>query len=447
MDNGRGIPANPTMDFSPDSPDSQMRDTARSEAYQLGAPMRRLEADMGLPSGYLEIHERPGQRQQYLPTPERPDRAPPAPYYQQQEPRPNPRPGTIPILPDGRQQPYFDPRDRSMDQRPYVDLRQQEYADPRYQQEQRYRQQYIDERYQQQYYDPRHQQYIDPRYSRQYMDPRFQQRQYQDTPYRKQQFDLDPRSVQQFMDPRFLQQLVQSGVDPRMIQRRMMDPRYQQQYYDQRYQQQYYDEQTDNTYRQQWWDQSSYPSDQRYTPGRNPVLDNYRQQWWRNAQTPPGYGDDMMPTQRTYRYDNPNQYPQQYQGDQVWQNLAYALRSLLGHSVNEFDQSVPPRLGCARAVSLLLERAYGLPIRDQGCEGLEQTIQNYGWVQVDPRQIQPGDVIVAHRQPGDYGHSAVYVGNDQVYNNNSNTGLMQLDSASKFRSREFLRVNVYRKMR
>lgn len=464
-----------------------MRGDMRGDAYQLGAPMRRLESDMGLPSGCLAIHER-RSREQYS-APERPDRPAPAPYYPESEPRQNPRPGTIPVMPDnnhyrpGYQQQYMNPR-----------YQQQQYMDPRYQQ-----QQYMDPRYQQQrYMDPRYQQqqYMDPRYQQQrYMDPRYQQQQYIDSRYQQQRY-IDPRyqQQQQYMDPRYSTPLDfryqnpnyrPTSIDPNQYyepvnQGRYYDPRIQgnRPYYDQRfnhpynnpqYQEQYYNSQYNNQYnypgypygsgyqypypdtgyqpgdyyKQQWWNQTQYPIDpnQRYIPGNNPILNDYRQQWWQQAQTPPiGYDSQWQqyPTDQ-----NSEQYPYQYEQN----NCMQAMQSLVGHSIQEFNPGVPTNLGCAYAVSLCLERAYGLPIRDQGCDQLERDIKQYGFVQIDPRQIQPGDVIIAHRQPGDHGHAAIYAGNGRVYNNNSISGRIQLDNASKFQSREFMQVNVYRKMR
>ncbi|MBX9685294.1 MAG: C40 family peptidase [Candidatus Obscuribacterales bacterium] len=413
MDNSRGYPAPPTREYIPEQRPPEPRADFRREAYEPGSPLRRLEADMGLPQGYLAIPERSGAR----------DRVPPAPLYPQPE-RQNPRPGTIPNMGDTRpqeyRQPYYDARrDQDYDRKPqpgyynpqqqYYDRRQQAPCDPRqqqydqrYQQQQYYdpRQQQYDQRYQQQqYYDPRQQQY-DPRYQQQYYDPRqqqYDQRYQQQGDYYKQQW------WEQAQNPNYNGQRFQPGRNPEL-----------------------------NRYQQQWWEQSQNPGNpsQRFVPGRNPQLDAYRQQWWDRANTPPGY-------------DNRNRN-QVYDQSQAF---SYAINSLLGHAVQEYDQTVPSRLGCARAVSLALERTYGLPIREQGCEALEQTIQRYGWIQVDPQQMQPGDVIIGSRGPGQYGHSAIYVGNDQVYNNNSNSGRIQIDSLSKFRSREFVRVAVYRKAR
>lgn len=466
MDKSRGYPATSTMDFSPESPESDMRGDFRGEG--LGAPMRRLEADMGLPIGYLAIRERPS-RQQYS-SPERQDRPAPAPYYPEEQPRPNPRPGTIPIMPGNNsyddqryQQRYVDPRyqqEQYVDPRyvqPYLNPRNQNY-DRRYQQEQyidRNQQMLLDERYQDPYNRPS---YLDPnqyyRSQRSY-DPRIQgNRPYLDGRYRQQYYDSgyqDGRSYdRRYEDGRYYDRRYQDGryYDPRYQDGRSYDSRYQDgRYYDPRYQDRYYDRryQPGDYYKDQWWEQSQYPvnPNQRYIPGRNPELNQYREQWWRQANTPPGSYDSRIPSQQPY---DQIPYQDQYRYDQS-QNFTVALQSLIGRSVPEFDRTVPARLGCARAVSLALERAYGVPTRAQGCAALEREIQQYGWVQVDPKQIQPGDVIVAHRQPGDYGHAAIFVGNNLVYNNNSNSGRIQLDNVSKFRSREFVRVNVYRKMR
>ena len=194
-----------------------------------------------------------------------------------------------------------------------------------------------------------------------------------------------------------------------------------------------------NAYQQSWWEQSQIPPDpnQRFHPSGNPTGDAYKQMWWNRAQQPPYYEQ---------RYPNRNPEPHQI-GEMQAEQFAQAINSLVGHSVAEFDPAVPARLGCARAVSLALERAYGLPIRAQGCDALEQEISRYGWMPVNPDQMQPGDVIVAHRLPGDYGHSAIYLGNNQVSNNSSSSGRIQIDGVSKFRSNQYVSVNVFRKMR
>jgi hypothetical protein len=467
---GRGSPARTTIDFSPDAPDKVSLGD-RAEAYGLGAPFRRLEADMGLPSGYLAIHEHSSQQSHWK---ERPNSAP---YYQAEENRQNPRPGTIPIRVQESRQNYIDRRyteqpcdpctvqrnqqqnyDQSQGQ--YIDQRGRQYYDQR-------QQQYYDQRQQQQYYEQQGQ-YVDPR-ARQYYEQRQQQYYYD----QRQGQNCDPCQTQnynqsQFIDDRFQrgnvyqQQWWNQTQYPNVQQRN----EYQQRWYEQS---QYPSGPNRNGYQEQWWDQSQVPSDQRFIPGRNPQLNQYRQEWWNQAQTPPNEYQRRAPQQPVQIDRNRQPYPQQvpvdrvpyqqqvpvdrvpYQQQPAEQALdprfGLALQSFLGHSVQEYDRTVPNRLGCARAVSLALEKAYGLPIRDQGCENLEEDIKRNGWVAVDPRTMQAGDVIIAYREPGDYGHAAIYVGNGQIYNNNSNTEKIQVESVSKFQSAEFKKINVYRKRR
>lgn len=222
--------------------------------------------------------------------------------------------------------------------------------------------------------------------------------------------------------------------------------------------------------RRQWWEQSQYPGDSRYQPGRNPELNNFREQWWRNAQTRPDgyYGPQAPPYPGSIDqgyppdgYENvpPDQYDprrDQYdpRGDRYdnrdavqFQNMGRAIKSVLGHSVEEFDRTVPARLGCVRAVSLVLERTYGMPIRDQNTDRIQETLLSNGWVSIDPSRVQEGDVIIGDRGEGKHGHAAIYVGNDQIFNNDSNTGVMQFDSANKFRTGEFVKIKAYRKVR
>ena len=456
---GRGSPANLQPVDSPEYSGAQARADLSTEANLTG--MRRLEADMGLPSGYLAIHERgTGQPQAHF---SQQDRPAPAPYYEQAEPRPNPRAGTVPSEMAPRDQSYpVPPPSQNVDRSQYRPVprgaqiryadqtydqsyQDQGYMSPRdYQEQQRWidqqrmqdRNQYID---QQRYIDQRRmdsrrineqlmydsQRQIDRGYYQQQRQPGYRQEWWEESQY--------PSNVGQRWTP---------SRNPQLDARR-------QQWWDQsRYpsDQRYYPSNNPDLdqRRQQWWDQSRNPSDQRYNPGRNPELDWYRQRWWQNSQTPPYSYDRTVPTQEPVEIDRGPRY---YPGDQQTQYFATVINSYLGHSINEYDRTVPVRLGCARAVSLVLERTYGLPIREQSCERLEDTIKSYGWEQVDPRNIQPNDVIIGQRAPGMKGHSAIYLGNDQIFNNNSNSGVMQIESAGKFRSNEFVSVRVYRKTR
>lgn len=471
MDRSRGTPAPSTLDFSPDGTG---RNTQGDFAdAQIGAPLRRLECDMGLPQGYLEIHERPSGRTDSRRDCEPQYRSRPDVHPQQQQHRYRPAPA--PYYPEQQQYqagPSMPNRYR-FEQNTY-DYKQQQYLDQRYRIDPRYQQQYMDSRYQQQYMDSRYQQQYRPQHQ---MDPR------------------GYRPGNRFSGPGYSNGMYDSCnqgntcAPPGVILRNGYA-------YPADYSNQQYD-----------------PMDPagRFIPGNNQQSNYYRQQWWRNAQTPPGY-ENRLPYQqpyqidqgqyyndqysdynRQYQYRNQNQYdsrfyqnqsqPGYYEDQSGYQNqydsryqnqydnsnqysnflqnqyeqfanqneqmhlLAPAMQSMLGHSINDYDRSVPERLGCARTISALLEKTYGVPIRDQGCDGLESSIQNYGWVRINANDVQAGDVIVGHRQPGDYGHAAVYVGNNLIFNNNSISRRIVLESASKFAASEFVQVNVYRKVR
>jgi len=58
---------------------------------------------------------------------------------------------------------------------------------------------------------------------------------------------------------------------------------------------------------------------------------------------------------------------------EVYNNLKEKAQELTGHCIQEYDKSVPVRLGCARAVSLLVTGGYGFDVKDQSVRGLEHT--------------------------------------------------------------------------
>lgn len=490
---GRGSAASAeALDFSPENASRQQPVDFGSEA-NLGNPMRRLESDLGLPSGYLAIHERGGQPQAHF---SQQDGPAPAPYYEQSEPRANPRPGTVPpdiARPQQQAERYVHPpteqryAPQSADQRypvppppqpversqyiprpidngqvryvPVAQAYQDPSYDPGYMSPEQYREQqyYIDQQrgqYRDQYMD--RQRWAD---QQRYSD---QQRYWNDQRYANEQLfwnsqrQIDRGYYQQGRPPGYRQEWWEESQYPsnqRYIPSRnpQLD-QYRRQWWNQSQypsDQRYYPSNNPelDQYRRQWWDQSGYPTDQRYQPGRNPDLNYYRERWWQNSQTPPYTYDRTVPTQEPVPIERGPRYYPGGPGDQQMQYLANAINTYAGHSIAEYDRTVPVRLGCARAVSLVLERAYGVPIREQSCENLERAVQAYGWQQVDPNQIQAGDIIVGQRSPGMKGHTAIYLGNDQIFNNNSNSGIMQIESAGKFRSNEFVQIRVYRKTR
>jgi hypothetical protein len=129
-----------------------------------------------------------------------------------------------------------------------------------------------------------------------------------------------------------------------------------------------------------------------------------------------------------------------------WQRSSQVINSMVGHSIQDYDKSIPERLGCARFVSLVLHKADGLPIYDIGVENLESSLRRHGFKQLPISKAKPGDVIIAHRYGNDYGHAAIYVGNGQVANNSSKQRRIAIDSATKFNSPEYQSVCVYRKV-
>lgn len=128
------------------------------------------------------------------------------------------------------------------------------------------------------------------------------------------------------------------------------------------------------------------------------------------------------------------------------QRLSESINYFVGQKVSKFDRSVPDELGCARAVALVLEKAYGLNIKSQATDNLDDHLRRNGWQEVDSRGIKSGDVIIGRRanRPG---HAAIYVGGNEIFNNDSNAKRMQIDSLDKFRNPEFVTVKVYRKVR
>ncbi len=110
------------------------------------------------------------------------------------------------------------------------------------------------------------------------------------------------------------------------------------------------------------------------------------------------------------------------------QVLKSTIADLQGKSPQTLEAGIDPRLGCARCVTQFGHRAYGLPITDS-VANLESSMQarNFERVPLNAEtmaHMQPGDIIVGHRtaRPGEgplHGHTAVYMGNGQVFNNNA----------------------------
>lgn len=166
--------------------------------------------------------------------------------------------------------------------------------------------------------------------------------------------------------------------------------------------------------------------------------ERYQQErYWEQHRYDPRY--DRRPGQdvrQTWRYEqNP-----------FWLRLKTTIDSMVGHSIREYDPRIPDNLGCARFVSAAIQRAYGLPIYDAGVSGLESSLKKHGFVAVPFDQAQPGDVIIAHRRPGEKGHAAIYYGEGQIANNASYKRRIVVESASKFYSPEYVSVKAYRRV-
>jgi len=129
----------------------------------------------------------------------------------------------------------------------------------------------------------------------------------------------------------------------------------------------------------------------------------------------------------------------------VYDHLKEQAQALVGHCIQEYDKSVPIRLGCARAVSLLVNHGYGFPVTDQSIGNLEQTLRKDGFTQVAIKDMMPGDVICGYRAPGDYPHGAVYMGNGKIFNNDSDDGIMEIQSIAKYNKSDFKRFVVLRR--
>lgn len=368
-------------------------------------PLRQLEADLRLPIGFLDIHERP-------------DRAPaenPGQPKEQTPRRDTPSPQREEPLPRREE-----PRPRREDPVPY----------------------YPEEQRVPQYPMPNPNQYPDPT-----------NRVYRPTP--------DPRTNHQNQWWRDHQAPPQTDWRDWRTYVPSPGPK--------------------NPHQDQWWrnhqrpgypDQDWRRNDPRNDDYRRPDQDWQRQQDWirrqQEIERQQEWQRQQLERQRRQQYPNdrqqypndrqqyPNdrqQYPndrQQYPNDRTREamdpRLNESINYYLGKKVSRFDRTVPDELGCARAVALALEKAYGIDIRSQGTDNLDQTLRKYGWTEVDSRGIKSGDVIIGRRanRPG---HAAIYVGGNEIFNNDSNAKQMQIDSLDKFRSPEFVTVKVYRKSR
>lgn len=130
----------------------------------------------------------------------------------------------------------------------------------------------------------------------------------------------------------------------------------------------------------------------------------------------------------------------------AYDRLAKQAEELKGQSVTDYDSRVTKRLGCCRAVSLLLNKAWGIHTDDINVRHMEKHLKSTeGFTQVSIKDMKPGDLILAYREENDYPHAAVYMGNGKIFNNDSNEGVMDIQSVGKFNSPEFKRFVILRR--
>lgn len=171
-------------------------------------------------------------------------------------------------------------------------------------------------------------------------------------------------------------------------------------------------------------------------------------------QSDSGYQRDSGYQKIQYRGDSGDRVQRQQDGSGDWSdNQLAAYRSLVKvtnnldqRSLKEFDPSIDPDVGCARAVSLAVSQAYGINVNEVNVNRLETRLRGLGFQEVNStRDIKPGDVILAYRPNQDYSHSAIYMGNGMIFNNDSETQLMRQQSINKFNSAEFNKFVVLRR--
>lgn len=130
----------------------------------------------------------------------------------------------------------------------------------------------------------------------------------------------------------------------------------------------------------------------------------------------------------------------------AYRSLVNVTNNLDQRSLKEFDPNIDPDVGCARAVSLAVSQAYGVNVNEVNVNRLESRLRGLGFQEVNStRDIKPGDVILAYRPNNDYSHSAIYMGNGMIFNNDSETQLMRQQSINKFNSAEFNKFVVLRR--
>lgn len=129
----------------------------------------------------------------------------------------------------------------------------------------------------------------------------------------------------------------------------------------------------------------------------------------------------------------------------VYTKLCDTAKDLVGKHTTDYDKRLPTdRLGCVKAVSMLVDKALGYDTNDVNTRTFEKDLRNKGFSEVAVSDIKPGDVILGYRANGDYSHSALYMGNGKIFNNDSDLGTMAIQSIDKFNSTEFKRFVILR---
>lgn len=108
--------------------------------------------------------------------------------------------------------------------------------------------------------------------------------------------------------------------------------------------------------------------------------------------------------------------------------LQAAVDKRLGQSLDVGNR----RLGCTVAVSQVLSEIDPEITVTSNNRALARDLEAHGYERVPLAEIKPGDVIIGKRPDGMPGHSAIYMGDGKVFNNNSNSEQMQIDGVEKF---------------
>ena len=109
-------------------------------------------------------------------------------------------------------------------------------------------------------------------------------------------------------------------------------------------------------------------------------------------------------------------------------SMLSAVNRRLGQSLEVANR----RLGCAVAVSQVLNEVDPSLSVTNNNRALAKDLEAHGYKAVPQSELKPGDVIIGKRPDGMPGHTAIYMGDGKVFNNNSDSGKMQIDDLAKF---------------